>query len=241
MTVNPLESSDVYTFTSYNFSFSSSVVKLEFRVSMAHDWSPRETSPGPIQRSKLHAELKVQPTTGPHCLISRLIFGRFGSLKVHLMDTLSRIRIRPQLQDTIRWATSFGVYFGVHLWWFIWVFREQPDVMRIVIITHLMITISETGRVHAFWSKFANALMRVCQYRIGTSWWETSCNWLRTRQEPACYLWPMCALFMIINVEVERNPLSLSLIGCILESTSAMYGSPQTVLCWFCESQVLGI
>lgn len=123
MTVNPLDSSNAYTFTSYNFSFSSSVVKLGSRVSMARDWSPRETSPGPIQRSKLHAELKVQPTTGPPLpYLSRLIVGRFGSLKVHLMDTLSGIRIQPQLQDTIRWATSFGVYFGVHLWWFIWVF-----------------------------------------------------------------------------------------------------------------------
>ena len=236
MTFIPLDSNNnVYTFTSYicNFWFSSSHVKLG--TILGSQRSPRETNPSSIQRSELHAELKVQPQLGHHYFMSRLVV---GIPEGALMDIISGIKIRPQLQDIIRWATSFRVYFGLHLWGFICFLSKQPDVMRIITIHfhHLW-----NGDMYVHSLKKHNALMTVCQYRIGTSWWETSCNWLRTRQEPACYLWLMCALFMITNDEVECNPLSLSLIGCILESTSAMYGSPQTVLCWFCESQVLGI
>lgn len=207
-TLIPLDSN---TFTIYNFWFPSLHVELQMRVSAAHNNHLVKRILVQSNDQNRMRSWKCSPQQGHHYFLSRLVVGRLWSRKVHLMDVVSGIRIRPQLQDIIRWATSFRVYFGLHLWCFICILSEQPDVMRII-KSHFKLW-NGRGHVHALRSKIANALMRACQYGIGTSWWETSCNWLRTRQEPACYLWLMCALFMIINDEVECNPLVWAWLG----------------------------
>lgn len=130
--------------------------------------------------------------------------GRLGSPKVHLMNILCGIRIGPhQLQDTIRCRPlllEFTLGFIIDASFEF--FREHPDVMRII-INSLVSPSLKPGHSACIPLKNRDRIdesMFRSNRPKSTISRETACNWLQTCQEPACcYLWQMCAFFMIIN------------------------------------------